>query len=88
VKQVVASRLKLFKKKGHWREPQNVNTHKKTQKTVVPDGTPTDQAVARHEPSFEEIQLRAYETYVQRGRIPGFDLEDWLQAEKELKQKS
>ena len=65
-----------------------MNTHKKTQKTVVPDGRPTDQALAPCEPSFEEIQLRAYETYVQRGRIDGFDLEDWLQAEKELKQRS
>jgi Protein of unknown function (DUF2934) len=32
--------------------------------------------------------VRAYETYVQRGRIHGFDLEDWPQAEKELKQRS
>jgi Protein of unknown function (DUF2934) len=64
-----------------------MNTHKKPQKNVIPNRTPTDQAVVPYEPSFEEIQLRAYETYVQRGRIHGFDLEDWLRAEKELKQR-
>jgi hypothetical protein len=34
--------------------------------------------------SLEEIRLRAYEIYVERGRIDGQDLEDWIQAEKEL----
>lgn len=32
----------------------------------------------------QEIQTRAYELYVQRGEQPGFELEDWLQAEREL----
>lgn len=31
-----------------------------------------------------EIRNRAYEIYVQRGRHPGFELEDWLQAEREI----
>ena len=35
-------------------------------------------------PSLEEIRLRAYEIYVERGRIDGRELEDWLQAEKQL----
>jgi hypothetical protein len=35
-------------------------------------------------PTAEEIQLRAYEMYVERGRIHGFDTDDWLQAEREL----
>jgi hypothetical protein len=30
------------------------------------------------------IQERAYELFVQRGRIPGHELEDWLQAEREV----
>jgi DUF2934 family protein len=29
--------------------------------------------------------MRAYEIYIQRGRQDGLDLEDWFQAEKELK---
>ena len=32
----------------------------------------------------ERIRRRAYELYEQRGRIEGFALDDWLQAEGEI----
>ena len=32
----------------------------------------------------ENIRRRAYEIYLERGGEPGHDLEDWLQAEREL----
>ena len=32
----------------------------------------------------EEIRLRAYEIYLERGEQPGHELDDWLQAEREL----
>ena len=32
----------------------------------------------------ESIRRRAYELYEQRGRIEGFALDDWLQAEREI----
>ena len=32
----------------------------------------------------ESIRRRAYELYEQRGRIEGFALDDWLQAEGEV----
>ena len=35
-------------------------------------------------PTEEQIRLRAYEIYVERGRADGQDLEDWFQAEREL----
>ena len=35
-------------------------------------------------PSQEKISKRAYELYVARGEIPGHDVDDWLQAEREL----
>jgi hypothetical protein len=35
--------------------------------------------------SATDIANRAYELYVQRGYVGGFDWEDWLQAERELK---
>lgn len=41
-------------------------------------------SVPKEEPTLEKIQERAYEIYVQRGRIDGFDLADWFQAEEEL----
>ena len=33
----------------------------------------------------EEIRRRAYEIYRERGEQPGRELDDWLQAERELK---
>ena len=39
---------------------------------------------ANHTPSREEIRLRAYEIYLERGGLPGNELDDWLQAEREL----
>ena len=57
--------------------------NKSKQLTVGP-GKPTDQALARHNPTLGEIEERAYEIYVQRGRIDGFDLADRFQAEEEL----
>ncbi len=36
-------------------------------------------------PIDQRIRQRAYELYVQRGRIDGHDLDDWLQAECEIK---
>ena len=57
-----------------------MNTHKKARKDAT-----TDQAEPHHGLAFEQIQLRAYEIYIQRGRQDGLDLDDWFQAEKELK---
>ncbi len=32
----------------------------------------------------DEIPRRAYELYEQRGRVDGYELDDWLQAEAEV----
>ena len=39
----------------------------------------------RAQPSQEEIARRAYELFEQRGRQAGHDLEDWLEAERQLR---
>ena len=39
-------------------------------------------------PSLEEVRKRAYELHVERGCVHGCDLDDWLQAERELKDKN
>jgi hypothetical protein len=39
------------------------------------------------EPSEEDIRLRAYHRYLERGGGHGMDFEDWLEAERELKQR-
>jgi hypothetical protein len=36
-------------------------------------------------PIEQQIQQRAYQLYEQRGRTDGHDLDDWLQAEYEIK---
>jgi len=66
------------KSKGH----QNVETqatsgpHEGTVKTSTGDF-----------PRLDEIRTRAYEIYTVRGGQPGHDLEDWIQAERELESK-
>ena len=39
---------------------------------------------ARNQPTQEEIALRAYHIYLERGCVPGNELEDWIEAERQL----
>jgi hypothetical protein len=43
-----------------------------------------DETASLNEPAREEIERRAYELYLARGEVPGFDQDDWLQAEREF----
>ncbi len=36
------------------------------------------------QPSHEEIAMRSYQLYLQRGAVDGYHEQDWLQAEAEL----
>jgi Protein of unknown function (DUF2934) len=36
-------------------------------------------------PSEQEIAIRAHALFLESGAVEGHDLEDWLQAERELK---
>lgn len=47
--------------------------------------------VRRHEVKMtrsDDIAQRAFELFLARGGEPGHDLDDWLQAERELKRSS
>lgn len=60
------------------------------ERIVGPNGDPqtekrTPSSLQR--PSPEEIRRRAFEIHIERGGIHGCDLEDWLEAEKELTEK-
>ena len=44
----------------------------------------TAEASVRNAAREDEIRLRAYEIYLQRGGEPGREMDDWLQAEREL----
>ena len=37
------------------------------------------------EPNEEDVRMRAYLLYLERGRSDGSDFDDWLRAEQELK---
>jgi Protein of unknown function (DUF2934) len=39
---------------------------------------------ANGRPTHQEIAVRAYQLYVERGRADGHDVEDWLQAKQQL----
>ena len=56
----------------------------KAKQLTVRTEEPKYQELPPYEPNLEKIQERAYEIYVQRGRIDGFDLADWFQAEEEV----
>ena len=43
---------------------------------------------AKSQPTREEIALRAYHIYLERGCTPGNELQDWVRAEKELRELS
>lgn len=49
--------------------------------------TPAVSSPPRREPSNDEIAARAYEIFLHRGGSDGADLDDWLQAERELQEK-
>jgi len=43
------------------------------------------QPLALNGPSLAQIERRAYELYLERGRTDGRALEDWLEAERQLR---
>lgn len=51
---------------------------------LVRNSPPTARIAETEVDTSEEISSRAYELYVERGREHGHDLEDWLQAEREV----
>jgi hypothetical protein len=48
---------------------------------------PRKPRTAKSQPTPEQIQVRAYEIYLERRGAPGNELQDWVQAERELLQK-
>ena len=63
------------------RATRNKNSEHQATSTQAASESPVSNS-----PSYEEISQRAYEIYIERGKQPGNDLDDWLQAELELGQ--
>ncbi len=64
------------------RTPQSPTTSPKPAQTIL------SQALPSADPSPESISRRAYEIWESRGRPDGTSVEDWLNAEAELKSAS
>jgi Protein of unknown function (DUF2934) len=58
---------------------------KRTAPGKKPNGASHEPETASGSPSDEEIRLRAYHRYLDRGAGHGSDLDDWVEAEKDLK---
>ncbi len=43
--------------------------------------------IPQNESTTEQIRQRAYDIYVSRADAPGDEVQDWLQAERELRSK-
>lgn len=55
---------------------------------VASDRAPKARIDAATDISEHDIARRAYDLYLTRGGEPGHDMEDWLQAERELQSRS
>jgi hypothetical protein len=51
------------------------------------ESNPASISEDRPQPADEKVRSRAYEIYEARGREPGHDWDDWLEAERELQPK-
>jgi hypothetical protein len=49
---------------------------------ALPEGPGTR---ANGQPTDEEVRVRAYHRYLERGATDGADFHDWVEAEKELR---
>ena len=61
----------------HPNKNAKTQTHEKPEQTAAQPKPPV--------PTTEQIQRRAQEIFEARGSAPGHELDDWLQAEIELK---
>jgi hypothetical protein len=61
----------------------NRNVSAEPQATTT-EAAERDAASAGNSAREDEIRRRAYEIYLERDEQPGLELDDWLQAEREL----
>ena len=46
-----------------------------------------EQERSKSAPTPQQVRERAFEIHIERGGIHGMDLDDWMQAERELQEK-
>jgi hypothetical protein len=78
------------KQKATGRHSSGAGNPRKSSRPTPPRATTTAHAVDDHwaegapTPGHDRIAVRAYEIYLSRGGSPGRELEDWLEAERQL----
>jgi hypothetical protein len=78
------------KTKGPAAAPVDVASIAATEPDTAADmrtGPPNPAGNDIYQPTYEEIAERAYHRYLQRGGGPGGDFNDWVEAERELRQR-
>jgi Protein of unknown function (DUF2934) len=60
----------------------------KSIKLVTPEDQLSIAAEDRRAITKDDVAQRAYELFPARGRVEGHDVEDWLEAERQLKAES
>jgi hypothetical protein len=55
-------------------------------KSASPEAPKKSRKATIAKPTYDEIALRAYHIYLERGSTPGDPMQDWLQAEGELRE--
>jgi hypothetical protein len=58
-----------------------------TTATKAAPATEASKRAVQTQPTYDEIRARAYEIFLSRNGAPGDEVEDWLQAERELRTK-
>jgi hypothetical protein len=53
-------------------------------RTTTSEAPKKPRQAAKTVPTHDEISVRAYQIYQERGYTPGDPMQDWLQAEREL----
>jgi len=80
--------LKLYRHYGrsaHWANEPPAQAQLKAKNIKTPNHQNQQSSPSETMTDRKKIEQRAYELFVERGCNPGYDLQDWLQAEGELK---
>ena len=73
----------LFVTEKKTMKPQNLLANAQNMPTDIRSDEP--EGTGENGPSLAEIRQRAFEIHIERGGIHGCDLDDWAQAERELR---
>jgi hypothetical protein len=64
-------------------KPASARTIPKSEQPL-PDGDITRSVSMASEPNEQDIRIRAYHRYLERGQQPGLDFDDWIAAKRDL----